>query len=284
MTAHTPPSPTTSPATAFHTELSINSRPSVGLGFGGLLRSEAVKLRSLRSSWWLAVMTVLISAGGGWLQALTFGWAESPTELGLTPIEATRAVLDTATQCGQLLVVILAVLTITAEYASGTIQPTMTTVPRRLPVLAAKIFVVASAAAVLGSVSSITAYLLSWPVLDRIELGVAPGVVLTTAVGGVVYLVVMAVFALLVGTIVRTTAVGVVAVLTVILVLPVALAFAPGDVDLNQYTLPSGAQVMAALIADPGSATGVGVAVAVTVGWLAVAAGGAVAVLSRRDV
>lgn len=260
--------------------------PSVqgaGLSAGGLLASEVVKLLSLRSTWWLALIALLAAAGSGWLEAYVFSQPESVADLGLTPLTATRSVLEAGTQSAQLVLAILAVVVITGEYTSGTIQPTMTAVPRRLPVLAAKTVVVAAASVVSALVCSALAYAASWPLLDGAGLSVPPVSMGSTATAAALYGVLISVFALLVGTVARNTAVGVVAVLGVLMVLPIALALVPGDANLGQFSLTYGAQVISSSI-DGRTGAGLGSAAAVTSVWLASASAAAVAVLVRRDV
>ena len=259
----------------------IQDRPSARLRVGGLLASEAVKLRSLRSTWWLAVAATLVAAGGGWLQAYAFSAPESVSDLGLTPLSASRSVVETGAQSGQLVIAVLAVLVMTSEYASGTIHPTLTAVPRRLPVLGAKTAVVAVVAAVAGLLCSAVAYGVSWPMLDRAGLSVPPVAMASTAAAGAAYAVVVSVFALLVGVIVRSTAGAVVVVLGVVMVLPVALALVPGEANLGQLALTYGAQVISSAVHGP--TAGLGVAVAVTLAWLTAGLAGGVATLVRRD-
>lgn len=254
------------------------------LSFGGLLHSEVVKLRSLRSTWVLVVVTVLFAAGGALLEALSYQYASDAAEPLPSSADASRGVLTAAIGSSQVVVAILAVLVVTAEYSSGAFQTTLVAAPRRLPVLAAKTVVVATTAVILALISSAVAYLVSGPLLAQVDLDADPASVLSTTAGGAFYLIVLSVFALLVGTIVRNTAAGVAAVLVTIVVLPVALALMPGRHDFTQYLLTTGALDISAAIGQPAVATGLAAPVAVTAAWLTVAAVAAVVTLGRRDV
>lgn len=250
---------------------------------GGLLHAEVVKLRSLRSTWVLAVVAVLFAAGGALLEALSYQYAVDAGEPLPSSAGASRGVLTAAIGSSQVVVAVLAVLVITAEHSSGAIQTTFIATPRRLPVLVAKTVVVATTAVILALIASAVAYLASLPLLTQVDLDADPASMTTTVAGGAFYLAVVAVFALLVGTIVRNTAAGVVTVLATIVVLPVALALAPGRHDFTQYLLTTGALDISAAISQP-VATGLAAPLAVTAAWLTVAAVAAVVTLGRRDV
>jgi len=109
--------------------------PTVSLG--GVLRSEWVKLRSLRST-----LTTLGAAGlimlvvGLTFAAVTAGLisggdGNGPSEFANNPAGATLQ----GTLFAQLVIGVLGVMLITSEYATGTIRNTLAVVPKRLPVL-----------------------------------------------------------------------------------------------------------------------------------------------------
>jgi ABC-2 type transport system permease protein len=105
--------------------------------FTQVLRSEWTKLRSVRSTWWLVAVAVVLTAGIG--VAVSAAAAGQPASSALPAAVATRSALGTI--LAQLALGTLAVLLISGEYGSGMIRTSMAVVPRRIPVLAAKIIV-----------------------------------------------------------------------------------------------------------------------------------------------
>ena len=106
------------------------------------LRFEWVRLRTLRSTYWLIFWGLLLSATVALLLAL--GTRHDP--------RTDQVVVDVTSGGGAglplpVLGVFMAVLGILAmghEYRYGTIQPTLTALPRRITVLAAKAVVTAN--------------------------------------------------------------------------------------------------------------------------------------------
>jgi ABC-2 type transport system permease protein len=92
------------------------------------LRMEWIKLRGLRSTWWTLAATVLSAAGIG----AAVGAATKDGSGDLTN-NVLAGVIP-----GLLLLGVLGVLTMTAEYSSGAIRTTLTALPNRRRLLAAK--------------------------------------------------------------------------------------------------------------------------------------------------
>lgn len=150
---------------------------------------------------------------------------------------------------GQVVVAVLAVQTIGAEYSTGMIGCTLTAVPRRVLVLLAKAVVlvgpvvVAGCLAVLGSLAA--GWLLQpdadWaPPPVRVLDGGYPALVLRdestlrAAAGSVLYLALIAIFSLGVATMVRSSAAAIGIVLAVLFVLPI-LAAVVTDPDWQRH-------------------------------------------------
>ena len=123
----------------------------------------------------------------------------------------------------QLAIGVLGVLAITAEYSTGMIRATMTAVPKRLPVLWAKtgVFAVVTFALMLPAV--LVAFFASQSILGRhdiLQIGFsAPGVA-RTVIGGALYLMMIGIFALAIGAIVRNTAGGIATFVGIMFVIP----------------------------------------------------------------
>lgn len=131
---------------------------------------------------------------------------------------------------GQIAVVAVAVLFITAEFKRGMIRTTFAATPRRGRVLAAKALVVGVATFGLGLAASLISFLVAQPILRANGFGppayepqaLASWPVLRAVTGAALFLALVAVFAVAVGTILRRSA-GAIAVLIALLVLPIIL-------------------------------------------------------------
>ena len=150
-----------------------------------ILRSEWIKLRTLRAAWVCLLLYVAVVGVGAW-----------------TSLSGTRAPSDPATAVAlalvgfapaQLVLVALGALVVTSEYRSGTVLASLTAVPRRTRWLVAKTLVVVFWVAVLTallaavcvvSVPTLTAGTLDLPltqpvVLQPVGLQVAAAVLVT---------------------------------------------------------------------------------------------------------
>lgn len=131
---------------------------------------------------------------------------------------------------GQIAVAVVAVLFITSEYRRGMIRTTFAASPRRGRVLAAKAIVIGAATFLVGLVATVTAFLVSQPVLRGNGFGppaypavsLADGPVLRAVVGGAVLLGLVAVFSLGLGAILRRGA-GAIAAVVMLLMVPVII-------------------------------------------------------------
>ncbi len=265
-----------------------------GVRFVHVLRSELVKLTSLRSS--VALLLAVVFSGVGVSAALGL----TAEGAGLPDGPSTSFMLDQVTVgtvlFGQLIAGVLGVLVISGEYASGTIQPTLVAVPSRLTVLAAKAVVLFLAAATAGIVALFGSWAVTYPMFAAfdVEVGLgAPGVVLSL-VGGAVYVGLSAVLGLGIGTLLRSVAAGVATVISVILLLPILLSVLPSSTlvrNLHLVTMSKAGDAMVSPV-EPGGvfldladgyvSTAAGWTVAVV--WAAVALVAGALQLRRRDV
>src|ERR1700741_1495686 len=110
--------------------------PPVGLGtqFVRLVGSEWTKLRSVRSTMWTLLSTVLLTVGLPCLIA----WAVVSDPNGPGPDFRADTFGLFSVFLAQLIVGALGVMVITAEYSTGTIRATLIATPQRLSMLVAK--------------------------------------------------------------------------------------------------------------------------------------------------
>jgi ABC-2 type transport system permease protein len=188
------------------------------------LRAEWTKLSTLAGTWWLllAVIALTAAVGAGAASAATCqaaGCGQDPAKIALSGIDLSQAV-----------VAILAVLAISGEYSTGMIRTTLTAIPRRITVLAAKAVVVAGVALAAGAIGVLASMLAGRLILPGRgftlvhgypSLTLMNGPDLRAAVGSAVYLALIALLALGVATAVRDSAVSVGLVLALLYLFPV---------------------------------------------------------------
>ncbi|SFR76354.1 ABC-2 type transport system permease protein [Agromyces sp. CF514] len=265
---------------------------STRLSFGGVLRSEWIKLRSLRSTTWSYLIVVAISLGMALIMSLSMV-SMIEGDAGAAPAGEQGGILLQSSvfgvYFGQLVAGVLGVLVISGEYTTGMIRSTLTAVPKRLPALAGKAVVLFAATFAVGVVANLAAFALSSAVFAGIGVSanlLEPSVFLPL-LGGALYLALVAVFALGVGTMLRSSAGGIAAVLGLVLLAPTVLQLIPADWahDLIPYLLSSaGMNLFTTTTAMPnGDDLGVWVNLLIVLGWVAASAIGAAVLLKRRD-
>jgi ABC-2 type transport system permease protein len=202
----------------------VPARPS----FLGILRGEWIKLLSLRSTWWVLAATVVLITGISLAVAYSLDAmaADPVTASGLATMNGAE-VVSGGFQLGMVSVAVLGALLITGEYSTGMIRSTLAAVPTRVPVLAAKAIAVAAVTVAAATVSIALSYLVTMPQLGKYDLVPALDEARTWQVfGGTVYfLVAAALFALGVGTLLRSSAGAITVALMVLLLLPGVLSF-----------------------------------------------------------
>ncbi len=207
-------------------------------------RSEWTKFRSVRSTYWSVLITLLLIIGLGILVCVIFNarWPHlNPHERAdFHPLRANLAGVNFA----QLAVGVLGVLVITAEYSTGMIRATLSAVPRRLPVLWAKTGVFAATVFILTLPAVFIVFFAGEAILSGQHINISishPGVV-RALFGAALYLTVMGVFGLGLGAILRSTAGGISALAAIVFVLPPIIGLLPTSFanSVNPY-LPSNA-------------------------------------------
>ncbi len=191
-------------------------------GFGGALRSEWTKLRTVRSTIWSLVAMAAISIG---LMSV-IAWSVMQRWDRLEPGARIRwqhqpvdLILARPIFVAQLVVAVLGVMVISSEYTTGMIRSTLQSQPRRLTVLTAKVVVFAALMVVVGEVLAFAAFFVGRQLISAhipVNLG-DPGVT-RSVVGAGLYLAVLGLFSLAFGAILRHTAGAITAVLGLILV------------------------------------------------------------------
>ncbi|QFG19813.1 ABC transporter permease subunit [Actinomadura sp. WMMB 499] len=127
-------------------EAAAGSRASGGGGFRGALAAEWIKLWSVRSTWWGLAGAVALMGVACTILATDTATDNTSGRPGVEPpgvIDVTDVPVG-AVDLVQFVVLALAILTVTGEYATGSVRTTLQCVPRRERMLAAKASVVAA--------------------------------------------------------------------------------------------------------------------------------------------
>jgi ABC-2 type transport system permease protein len=197
-------------------------------GFGGALRSEFTKIRSVRSTYWTLLALTVVTIGIGTLACV--GAVSRPGDVRGPSFDATQRSL-VGLILGQLIIVVLGALTVTSEYSTGMIRTSLTVQPRRGTVLAAKGVVFTAVALVTGLVASFLSFFIGQAILSSKHLNASigdPGV-LRAVIGGGLFLAVCGMLAFGLGTLLRHTAAAISAGIGLLFVLFVLVNFLPSS-------------------------------------------------------
>jgi ABC-type transport system involved in multi-copper enzyme maturation permease subunit len=205
--------------------------------FGDVLRSEWVKLRSVRSTFWALTATVVLGIGlGAVISAVTARAYARFSVSGKVSWDPT-GISQSGVAIASVAIAVLGVLCISSEYSSGMIRASLIAVPKRGRVLAAKSLVFAGVTFAVGEVVCFAAFFAGQALISghapHAALG-DPGVARAVAGGGL-YLTALAVLSVAAGTLLRHPAAALAAVIAVLLVLP-AIAQALPDSWRNPVT------------------------------------------------
>jgi ABC-type transport system involved in multi-copper enzyme maturation permease subunit len=186
-----------------------------------VVRAEWTKLWSVRSTAWalLGTAAALVSL------AVVF-----PATGPAAPSDPVAFGLSGFFQA-QLGAAVVGALVVTSEYATGSIRATLTATPQRLSVLGAKTIVAAATVTAAGIASAFLAFPVAAQVLAGRGVAIAlgdPGA-LRAVIGVGLYLAVVAVLALALGVLLRSSVGAIAAVVALMLVLPGIANALPGS-------------------------------------------------------
>jgi hypothetical protein len=177
------------------------------IGFGNVLRSEWTKLRSVRSTYWTTLFSVLVTIGV--CVIVCTKWADDIRQHGATTenLDPTLTSLN-GLYLAQVAVGTLGVLVISSEYGTGMIRATLGAVPQRRAVLAAKAIVFAVVTLIVGEILSFIAFGIGQSILHTAHSGVSLGQpqVLRAVLGGGLYLAAVGLLGFGLGALIRHTA------------------------------------------------------------------------------
>jgi ABC-type transport system involved in multi-copper enzyme maturation permease subunit len=249
-----------------------------------VLRSEWIKLWTLRSTWFTLAAALVGMVGVGYLVSYETQrhFASMSVVERLTFDPTLRS--EIGVYLAQLAIGVLGVLVISGEYATGMIRATLGAVPTRLPVLWAKLAVFGSVTFVVTLMGSFAAFLGGQELLQPYGTTLSAPQVLRAVIGVALYLTVVALLSVGLGFLIRSTAGGIAALFGLLLVLPVIVTAFP--TSWQNHVLPYLPSLAGSALFNPHPAfallapwTGFGVACA----WAAAAILAAAIAFRHRD-
>jgi ABC-2 type transport system permease protein len=252
---------------------------SQGVTFLRMVRSEWIKSWSLRSTWWVVAMSIVLMAGLAVIVAAVMhqllndpefvarmqaqqqsggggGNGGGPPGMNVNFRGAFNGAvfITIGYQFAALTVAVLGVLAISNEYSSGMIRATLSASPRRLRVLLSKLLVLITTTLVIGIIGIGLSWLIATPILRSTNnpsnfsftVDFADPTQQRQILGAILYLVIIALMSFSLGAVLRATAGGIFSVVAILWVIPLILGIIVqvGDVawvqTLNKY-LPSNA-------------------------------------------
>ncbi len=267
---------------AVTTPVSSSSAGTRGVTAGGVLRSEWLKLVTVRSTFWTTLVALLLAGGISLLAGSVISVERASSDTALQVANGTLSLVA-------LVVGVLGVLSIGGEYSTLQIRSSYAAVPTRWPVPVAEAVVVGAWSFVLGLVVTFGGFGLMALLLGGKGVDVAfDGDTVGALLGGALYLAIIAVFAVGLGTLVRASAAGITVVAAILFVAPIivrlvaALTGADWLSTVDDYLLSSSGGV---LFAPKGTAAVELWAALVSLAcWLAAVWVPAVVLTMRRDV
>jgi ABC-type transport system involved in multi-copper enzyme maturation permease subunit len=249
-----------------------------------VIRSEATKLTSLRSTRWSLLLAVVAMAGLGILIASVrmahFG--SRGERRPIDPLDISLAGWHLA----QLAIGVLGVLVISGEYSTGMVRSTFSAVPRRLPVLWAKILVFGAATFALMLPCAFVSFFVTQSILRQHHLQTTLGHshTLRAVIGSALFLTVTGLLGLALGALLRNTAGGIATFAGVMFVLPGISAILPSSWSsaIDPY-LPLNAGTQLMNLQQGANDLGPWTGFAVYAGYVVVLTAAAAVALVRRD-
>jgi ABC-type transport system involved in multi-copper enzyme maturation permease subunit len=277
----------------------------IGVNLMRVMRSEWVKFRSLRSSYWtLAIAAALLIGFAAFITSIIAN-AEIEAEVDLLLSQAQNLAMTDILVAflvnmslgglwlAQLAIGVLGVLMVTGEYSTGMVRASFAAVPGRTSVIIAKAVVAGLVVLVTMTVAAFAAFFLAQVVLAGrdLEISLSGDGVVRALFGVGLYTALLAIAAGALGWLLRSAAAAISVLVGILILLPIALALVPVDwvADIVEYLPGNAGQAIVTLDLGIGRegpfGTGLGPweGLAVFVAWTLVALIGAAYVVRRRD-
>jgi ABC-type transport system involved in multi-copper enzyme maturation permease subunit len=255
--------------------------------FRSALAAEWTKIRSVRSTYW--TILIAIALGVGLAAGITAGYGSSYNDLDLHD----RLIFDpTALSLAglffsQLALGVFAIVTMTAEYSTGTIRTTFAAIPQRGVVLAAKAMTTGGIALVVGTATAFGSFWIGQAIFSHYHLSSSvssPGA-LRAIFGGGLYIAGLVLLALGLATMIRHTAGAITALVAIVFIVPFVTQLLPTSLQHNftRY-LPANAGGSITTVVRTQEMLGPWTGYLVFLGWTALSLGVGWFLLRTRDV
>lgn len=259
-------------------------------GFQSTLKSEWTKIRSVRSTWIIVMLAILLSIGTSALVSVVIGatynsWDDSGSGFAGSVTSSLTGLLFSL-----ILLVVLGVTSVTSEYSTRSIQTTFMVNPRRVRVLAARAVIVGALGVTVGIITVPGMFLVGQAIFSSYGLETASITDSDAARHLVVYALVQAtVYTMIpfsIAWLLRGTATAITASLGFLLLPSMLVDIVPTWVQANvlRYMPGFATDSLAGYKSGPSTYLGQTPAIAVVAIWLVGLLIAAAVVLHRRDV
>jgi ABC-2 type transport system permease protein len=259
-----------------------------------LLRSEWIKLWSLRSTYWTLALTIAVLVLLAWAMAASYDLAPEAFRGADGGAVLIYNLLGPGQVFGPLVLIVLAALTVTGEYSTGQVRSTFAAAPTRLPVLWAKGIVVALVTFATAAVGTALSLLLGGAVEPALQANWADPEMLRVVLGTPLYIATVSLLGYALGALLRNTAAAIATAIGLVLVLQIVLGFISWKpLEYVRPFLPANAGSLVTVPEELLSAEGMGASAvdlspwggyAVLVAWVVVILVAAAVRLRTRDV
>jgi ABC-2 type transport system permease protein len=244
-------------------------------------RAEWTKIRSVPSTRWLPVVTVVLIAG---VSALVSAFVAKGQRKEDGAEYDPFSLVHYGVNFGQMALVAFAVLAVAGEYGSGTIRSSLAAVPDRRVFAAAKLTVITATGLVTGIVSSLSCTLLARLLMPAGDMSLASSDTWRTAFGHAVYLTLLVVLCAGAAFLLRTPMAAMGLLMPLLFLGTAALTAIPGVREVGRFLPDKAGQRIMRLRDFNAHEVGPWVGIGVMTVWALVAIAATMTVIRRRDV
>ncbi len=196
-------------------------------GLAETMRSEFIKIGSVRSTYWTLIVEALAAIA---FAALNCSGIVSHHSWG-PEFNPAHAALNGQVGIGELIIVVLGALVITSEYSTGMIRTSLTVMPRRAALYAAKALVFTAVSLAVSLLTSLAAFFTGQAILSskHINTTLAQPYALRAVLLSAAVVTVFGLLAYGAGAIIRNTAGAITAMLGVIFLIPLLIQALPSS-------------------------------------------------------
>jgi ABC-2 type transport system permease protein len=209
----------------------LSAAPHLRVTQARVLLSEWTKFRSLRSTVITLAVAVVITIG----ISLVFALVQGSHYASMAPADKHSFNAASTSLNGdlfaQLAFGVLGVLVMTGEYGTGMIRASLTAVPRRLPVLWAKIAVFTLCVGIIALVANLASFSIGQAALSgyHVQVGLASPGAARILLGATVYVTAVGIMGIAIGALLRSTAGGISTLVGLLFVIPPVLDLLPAS-------------------------------------------------------